>query len=62
MANTNLDAPMVIGVPERIVDNATAPEIFADLLVGSFLKSGNVHMTFASTRSEPGKQPGGYYD
>jgi hypothetical protein len=44
--------------PPRFVDSPDAPEIFADLLSGTFWHSGVLRMTFESARINHEKHPG----
>lgn len=40
-----------------IVNNAHAPEVFADSCIGLLLQDGNIRFTFGSLRSDYGSQP-----
>ena len=40
-----------------LIENAAVAEVFTDSFAGLSLTHGNVHMTFATVRTDHGKQP-----
>lgn len=48
--------------PVKIVNSASAPEIFADLVSGVFLNNGNVHITLTSRHCDYGSVPNVFSD
>ena len=61
MPNTHAEGRLSAGAG-ILVDNPGAPDVFADAIIGAFLKDGNVHMTFASRRCDYTKDPNLYVD
>ena len=51
------DSPSV-----SLLDNALAPDLFADRVIGGFLSDGNVHLTFVARRCDYSQTPNAFKD
>lgn len=45
-----------------LLDNALAPDLFADRVIGGFLSDGNVHLTFVARRCDYSQTPNVFRD